>query len=410
MSDNPNAMSDNPVKQRVKPAREKPKGDPILRIMELYRNDARPHKIDLSVGVYKDEAGNTPVLPSVKTAERRLFEQQESKSYVGLAGNAQFSAALGSQIFDQSKLNSSRLAAIQSVGGSGGLRLGFEYALQCEGVKRLLVSTPTWENQAGIAGATGLEVARYPYYDRDSGQALTEQMMAALAGCGPQDAVMLHGCCHNPSGSDLSVQQWEQIADSAATHGWLPMIDLAYAGFGGPIDQDTAGLNALIARVPTTVVAVSCSKIFGLYRERVGAVYIATDSADSADLAAAEMMRIAREIYSMPPDHGAAVVQTILHDDELRAQWLNELADMRDRINGVRSVLSNEMNRLDGSDRFSHLASQNGMFSLLPLSVEQVHQLRDEHAVYVIEDGRTNVAGVTEANAAQVAKAIMAVL
>jgi len=394
----------------LKPTREKPKGDPILRIMELYRNDVRTHKIDLSVGVYKDEAGNTPVLPSVKLAERRLLEQQDSKSYLGLVGNAQFSAALGAIVFGQSRANASRLAALQAVGGSGGLRLAFEYALQCAGITNLHVSSPTWENQAGIAKATGLGIKRYPYYDRLNGQTLIADMMAALANCGPEDAVLLHGCCHNPSGSDLSIDQWQQIAQSAARQGWLPIIDLAYAGFGGTIEQDTAGLNALIDQVPTTLVSVSCSKIFGLYRERVGAVYVATDSADSASLATAELMRIAREIYSMPPDHGAAVVETVLHDNALCAQWLEELAAMRNRINGVRSLLAREMNALDGSDRFNSLATQNGMFSLLPLSVEQVCRLRDEHAVYLIEDGRTNVAGVTQANAGQVASALMAVM
>jgi len=403
-------MSESRVKPSAKPHREKPKGDPILRIMELYRHDARDHKIDLSVGVYKDEAGNTPVLPSVKVAERRLLEQQDSKSYLGLVGNAQFSAELAAVIFGEKRAAGSSLAALQAVGGSGGLRLGFEYAMQCAGVRRLHVSSPTWENQAGIAKATGLEVKRYPYYDRATGELLADQMMGSLAGCGPEDAVLLHGCCHNPSGSDLTLEQWHQIADSADKQGWLPMIDLAYAGFGGTIDQDTSGLNALIDRVPTTLVSVSCSKIFGLYRERVGAVYIATDSADNASLATAELMGIAREIYSMPPDHGAAVVQTVLKDKALCEQWLGELAAMRTRINRVRAVLASEMNKLDNSERFSNLATQNGMFSLLPLSVDQVGRLRDEHAVYVIEDGRTNVAGVTEANAGQIAQALMAVL
>jgi len=378
--------------------------------MELFRNDSREHKIDLSVGVYKDELGNTPVLASVKAAERRLLDEQDSKSYLGLAGNAQFSTALGKLVFGSGRASGANLAALQAVGGSGGLRLAFEYALQCAGIKRLYVSSPTWENQAGIAKATGLDIKRYPYYDRETGATLTAEMMEALAACGPEDAVLLHGCCHNPSGSDLSVEQWQELADSAQRQGWLPMIDLAYAGFGGTIDQDTAGMTALIERVPTTLISVSCSKIFGLYRERVGAVYVATDSADNSSLAAAELMRIAREIYSMPPDHGAAVVQTVLHDEILCAQWLEELAAMRQRINGVRSLLAKEMNRLDGSERFNMLATQNGMFSLLPLSVDQVCRLRDEHAVYLIEDGRTNVAGVTEANAAQVAKALMAVL
>ncbi len=391
-----------------KPA--KPKGDPILRIMELYNQDARAGKIDLSVGVYKDELGRTPVLASVKAAERRLIESEDSKSYLGLAGNTGFSAALAAEVFGSDLAQGGHLAALQSVGGSGGLRLCFEYAMQCAGAKRLHVATPTWENQAGIGQATGLQIARYPYFDRTSGLVDFDGMLAALNALGPQDAVLLHGCCHNPTGADLSVEQWEQLAASASVRGWLPLIDLAYAGFGAGIEQDTAGLRALLKQLPMALVAVSCSKIFGLYRERVGAAYIVAQTPEDGEIAEAELKRIAREIYSMPPDHGAAVVRLILTDAGLKTQWVAELAAMRDRINSVRSLLAAELNQLDNSERFSALAHQRGMFSLLPLSVEQVSRLREEQAVYVIEDGRTNVAGVTSDNAATVAKALFAVL
>ncbi len=395
----------SPVTQRPKP-----KGDPILRIMELFNRDERPGKIDLSVGVYKDEQGATPVLASVKAAERKILETENSKSYLGLAGNTRFSASLAADIFGQELVGSGRLAALQSVGGSGGLRLCFEYALQCAGVTTVHVSVPTWENQAGIGKATGLEIARYPYFNREAGTVNFDAMLSTLDKLGPQDAVLLHGCCHNPTGADLTAEQWQALGDSASRLGWLPLIDLAYAGFGSGFEADTAGMRALIERVPLALVAVSCSKNFGLYRERVGAAYIVTDSTDSAEIAEAELKRVAREIYSMPPDHGAAIVQAILVTPELKAQWQSELATMRDRINSVRAILADELNKLAQSDRFSSLASQRGMFSLLPLSVSQVERLRDEHAVYVIEDGRTNVAGVTRANAATVARAIFAVL
>ncbi len=387
----------------------KPKGDPILRIMELFQADTRPDKIDLSVGVYKTTEGHTPVLASVKEAERRILGAEQSKTYLGLAGNVGFSKALGELIFGTDGWASGSIASLQSVGGSGALRLIFEYARQRAGIKRVHVSVPTWENQSGIAAATGLEIGRYPYFDRQSSSLQFEVMLDALGKLGPEDAVLLHGCCHNPTGTDLNRAQWQAVADLALARGWLPMVDLAYAGFGTSLEQDTAGLNLLRATVPTTLVAASCSKNFGLYRERVGAAYIATESPDHAVSAAAEMMRIAREIYSMPPDHGAAIVQTILTDAGLRAMWFEELGQMRDRINEMRALLSQALNRLDGSNRFDHLASQRGMFSLLELSVEQVCRLRDEFAVYLIEDGRTNVAGITAANVDATARALLAV-
>lgn len=387
----------------------KPKGDPILRIMELYNQDPRSSKIDLSVGVYKTEDGRTPILASVKAAERQLLEIEDSKTYLGLAGNKGFSELLGRTVFGTEMMSSGTVAALQAVGGSGALRLCFEYALQRGGCKRVHVSVPTWENQAGISAATGLEVMRYPYYDRSTATLSFDAMLDALAKLGPSDAVLLHGCCHNPTGADLSEQQWRQLGELAVTRGWLPLIDLAYAGFGQSIAQDTIGLKKFLTLVPKALVAVSCSKIFGLYRERVGAAYVIDASADAASTAGAELMRIAREIYSMPPDHGAAVVQMILADEALRQQWEQELDDMRSRINSMRQLLAAEMNRLDQSERFSFLTQQQGMFSLLQLSVEQVTRLRDEFAVYVIEDGRTNVAGVTSANVGKVAQALIAV-
>jgi aromatic-amino-acid transaminase len=405
-------MSESKVSQHAdQESAPKLEGDPVLAIMELYNQDQRPEKVDLGVGVFKDEQGRTPVLPSVKTAERRLIETEDSKTYLGLAANQDFSAALARVVFGSELADGGNVCALQSVGGSGALRLTYEFAMQCAGIKRLHVSTPTWENQAGIAMATGLSIERYPYYDVTSGAVDIDSMLACVSTLGPTDAVLIHGVCHNPTGADLTLPQWESLALSASNQGWLPIIDFAYPGFGQSIEQDAAGVCAMIKRVPTSLLALSCSKIFGLYRERVGSVYVFTESSEHAENAMAQLMRIAREIYSMPPDHGAAVVQMILNDPDLCTQWQAELASMRDRLNAMRALLSDELCRCDpdGSDRYQRLTQQHGMFSLLDLSVTQVRRLRDEYAIYLIEDGRINVAGLTPENAPRVASALVAV-
>lgn len=385
--------------------------DPILGLMSLFRNDANPRKVDLGVGVYKNEKGETPVLASVAEAEKRLLSRQLSKAYVGPAGNAAFNSAMSSLLLGQSTaLAEGRFAAVQTPGGCGALRVAAELIKTANPSATIWVSDPTWGNHIPLLGNAGLTIRQYPYFDAAASAVDFAAMMAALAQVKAGDLVLLHGCCHNPSGADLSPEQWRQVAALAQTTGFTPFVDMAYQGFADDLDADAYGLRYLVAHLPEVMIAASCSKNFGVYRDRVGLVGLLAANPASAQAAMSHMLSIVRGIYSMPPDHGAALVAEVLTDPQLRQRWQAEVAEMRGRINDLRHAFSAAMqSRLD-SDRFDFVKRQKGMFSFLGLNETQVLRLRNEHGIYMLNSSRASIAGFNSANLDYVCDAIAQVV
>ena len=367
--------------------------DPLLALIGLYRADARAEKIDLGVGVYRDEEGATPIFRAVKAAERQLVESQPTKAYVGPEGNPVFLDHLWTLTAGDAGRGLAK-AALQTPGGSGALRLAADLMARM-GTRRIRLGLPSWPNHASIFKAAGLEVVGYPFFDVPSQAVLFDRTMEALEGAERGDAVLLHASCHNPTGAGLTTEQWALAADAIAKHGLLPLVDIAYQGYGKGLDADAAGLRHLIANVPEALVAVSCSKSFGLYRERTGAIYAVTQSADSATTVRSNLAALARTSYSMPPDHGATVVATILGDDALKADWMAELESMRGRIVSIRERLATGLARR--WQVLTAVAGQEGMFSLLPLEETDVMRLRAEHGIYMPGSGRINIAGLKSA-------------
>ncbi|AHM03643.1 Aspartate aminotransferase [Roseibacterium elongatum DSM 19469] len=386
-----------------------PPQDRIIDIMGLYAADARPEKVDLGVGVYRTEGGRTPVMAAVKAAEARILQAQESKGYVALAGDAGFHAAMRGLILGDA-VTPERVAACATPGGTGAIRQVLEMVQRLTPQARIWVPSPSWPNHAAIIGHLGLTQVDYRYYDVDAGGVDRDGMLADLAGAKRGDIVLLHGCCHNPTGADLAAPDWVDLADVFAATGAIPFVDIAYQGFGDGLDEDAAGLRSLAARVPEMLIAASCSKNFGLYRERVGIVLAVTDLGQARAAAAAMLAHLNRQSYAFPPDHGARVVETILTDAELTAQWRAELDAMRTRMTANRRTLAEALRAETGSDRFGFVAAQRGMFSLLPVTEAQVAQLREDHAIYLVSDGRMNVAGLTAETIPRVARAIAQVL
>ncbi|CAO3426451.1 amino acid aminotransferase [Azospirillum doebereinerae] len=367
--------------------------DALLALIGLYKQDPRADKVDLGVGVYRDEEGRTPVFRAVKAAERILLDGQDSKAYIGLEGDTVYLDRLWTLVGGEAGARVAS-AGVQTPGGSGALRLAAELALR-GGATRIWVGLPSWPNHAGIFTAAGLEVATYPFFDTATQTVLFDRMIAALDGARAGDVALLHGSCHNPTGAPLSAEQWAAVAATLEKRGVLPLIDLAYQGFGRGLDEDAAGLRHVIASVPEALVAVSSSKSFGLYRERTGAIFAVAALESAADLARSNLMALARTSYSMPPDHGAAVVRTILGDTALTRDWTDELTVMRGRIQGLRRAMAAGLRgawpALDAVER------QEGMFSLLPLTEAEALRLRSEHAIYMPTSGRVNIAGLTTA-------------
>jgi aromatic-amino-acid transaminase len=355
--------------------------------------DERAGKVDLGVGVYRDETGATPIFRAVKAAERRLVEAQPTKAYVGPEGDPVFLERLWALTTGEAGRGRAT-AALQTPGGSGALRLAADLMARM-GVKGIWLGLPSWPNHASIFKAAGLEVVTYPFFDIPSQTVLFDRMMEALSGAAPGDAVLLHASCHNPTGANLSAEQWRAVSELVAARGLLPLVDIAYQGYGRGLDEDAAGLRTLLAAVPEALVAVSCSKSFGLYRERTGAIYAACGSAETALSVRTNLAALARTSYSMPPDHGAAIVATILGDDALKADWMAEIETMRLRITAIRERLAAGL-----SGRWQVLTAvreQEGMFSLLPLEEADVLKLRAEHAIYMPTSGRINIAGLKSA-------------
>lgn len=382
--------------------------DKILALMKWYRDDPRDQKIDLGVGIYRDETGATPVLKAVREAEKRLYDTQNTKAYVAPAGDAEFNTAMLDLVLGDT-VDRERLCAAQAPGGTGALRVLADLLAQASPGAQVWLSDPTWANHPGIFQAAGFETRTYPYFDSASKSVDFAAMAATLRQLGPNDIVVLHGCCHNPCGADLSPEQWDEITDIAVERGFFPFVDLAYLGLGNGLEEDTYGVRRLAGRVAEMVVAVSCSKNFGLYRERVGCAMLMGRDADQAATALTQLLRVTRSNYSMPPDHGAALVKIILQDPELRASWESELAGMRNRMNNLRELLCAELKRKTNTGDFDFIAEHRGMFSLLGLSPQQVEALRESNAVYMTGDSRINIAGLRENQVEVFADALLAV-
>jgi aspartate/tyrosine/aromatic aminotransferase len=363
--------------------------DSLLALIALANADPRPDKIDVGVGVFRDAAGNTPILKVIKEAEQRLVDTQVTKAYLGSAGDKRFAELLRPILLGHHAPDD-RIAGLQTPGGCGALRLGFELIATANPDARVLVGTPTWPNHPPIIKSVRLEQVDYPYYERGQGIIRFEDMIAALENGDPGDVALLHGCCHNPTGADLSEDQWREVVRLVSERGLLPLIDIAYQGFGRGLDEDAFGVRLMLDACDEVIIAQSCDKSFSVYRDRVGSLFVKTGSASATATAMAHVHQRAREMWSMPPDHGAAAVHIILEDPELRARWLVELTAMRDRINSVRQ-------RIAAADpRLAFIGRQFGMFSMLPLSKEQVLKLREEEAIYMADSGRFNVVGLSD--------------
>ncbi len=369
--------------------------DALLALIKLHDADPRGDKIDLGVGVYRTGEGETPVFGAIKAAERKLVEEQDSKAYLGPEGDMGFVHALMPYVFGgEDPTRGGRIEGMQTPGGTGGVRLALALARRA-GVKRVLMGTPSWPNHAQIVADLELELVTFDHATAD-GSANLAALEAALAGAGEGDAVLLHGCCHNPTGIDYSNDQWDAIAAILAEKPVLPIVDLAYQGLGLGLDEDACGVRKLVAAVPEALIAYSCDKNFGLYRDRVGALYIYARDAEQLARALSNGHALARSAWSMPPDHGAAAVRLVLADPALTAQWLDELDQMRTRIRQVRAALGEA--GAAGALDLTPFARQHGMFAMLPLSKEQIQALRQDHAIYMAGSGRINVAGLTTGN------------
>ncbi len=374
--------------------------DPLLGIIARYQQEMNPQKIDLGVGVYKDEAGGMPVLPCIKAAELRLVNEQASKTYRGPLGNPEFSRlmcdlALGALL---SAAVSDRLAALQTPGGCGALRVAAELIVRANPSAKIWVSDPTWANHVPLLGDAGIEIAEYPYYDFENKGIRFDAMMACLSEAAPGDLVLLHACCHNPSGADLSESQWQAVAELLIQKELIPFVDMAYQGFGRGLVEDAYGLRLVVSQCPEVIFALSCSKNFGLYRDRVGVVGFVVREPEQAGITLSNLTQIVRGIYSMPPDHGASVVEIVLADEELRSQWLQELADMRERIKITRQSMSAKMSAAGFDERFDFVKHESGMFSFLGITPEQVGELADRFGIYMAPSSRINIAGLNESN------------
>lgn len=386
--------------------------DPILGLMAAFREDPRENKIDLGVGVYQDDRGRTPVMDAVKRAESKLMELEQTKSYQGIAGDAEYNSRMLELMFGagHSILSSGRIKTLQAPGGSGALRVGAEVIRRARPEAKLWVGVPTWPNHIPLLGGAGFEIEQYPYYDMESRQINSELMMETLRKVPAGDVVLLHGCCHNPTGADLSNEQWDEIAEIALERGFIPFIDTAYQGLGDGLEEDAYGMRTMAAKLPEMVIASSCSKNFGLYRERTGSITFITRTEEQATIVGAQAMTVARQLYSMPPAHGALLVSLILGDEELCSDWKAELEEVRLRIKSMRTLLADSIqDNAQGLD-FSHIKRQNGMFSFLGVKPEHLERLREEFGIYIVSSTRINLAGINSSNINYLADSIKKVL
>jgi len=364
----------------------------------------------LGVGVYRDLSGNTPILNCVRSAEREVLAAQTTKSYVGAAGREEFNSALEELVLGPAHptRRDRRARTLQTPGGCGGLRVGAELIKAAAPDAVVHLSDPTWGNHAPLLGGCGLKLERYPYYDAATHELRFEAMLQRLQAAAAGDAVLIHACCHNPTGADLSPAQWQAVADLLERRALVPFLDLAYQGFGASLDADAAAVRMVVERVPEALIAVSFSKNLGLYRERVGGLIAISENAARADAVQSHMLHIARSIYSMPPDHGAAIAARIFAQPPLRREWIQELDAMRTRIQDMRSLLAQRLQEVTGDNSFDFIRTQHGMFSLLGVSRDAVERLREKHHIYMTADSRMNLAGIMPDNVDYVAEAFAA--
>lgn len=381
--------------------------DPILSLSLIYNADQRDHKMDLGIGVYRNNQGQTPIMAAISQAEQRLLQTQTTKSYVGLAGSEVFNQCMIDLLLADTSAHS-RTAGVQTPGGSGALRMLADLMHVANENTTVWLTDLSYVNHRPVMEAAGLKVKYYPYFDRDTKQVNTDAMLSALAQAGANDVVLLHGCCHNPTGADINFEAWQAITALANNNGFMPFVDMAYLGFGDGLEKDGAGLKFMADNIEEMMIATSCSKNFGLYRERTGAALLVGDTLSNAQKAKGRILTLARASYTMPPDHGAALVADILTSSMLTAVWKQELIMMQQRIIGLRQSLVNTL-AAKGCDQFSFIADHKGMFSMTGLSPEKIMRLRDEFAIYAVGDGRINVAGLQEQQIDALATALMTV-
>ena len=387
--------------------------DPILKLAAMHREDSNPNKVDLGLGVYKDEQGHTPIMRAVAEAEKRILDIEDTKTYVGMAGWARYNQLMADVVLGDNNpyQAAGRMALAQTPGGTGALRVVCDFINAVKPGAKVWVGKPTWANHHALIQAAGLELGEYPYFDPATHSVDFDAMMAALESeAKAGDLVLVHGCCHNPSGADLHIDQWQTLGELAQAKGLIPFVDIAYQGMGAGMDEDAEGLRLIADMVDEMVIASSCSKNFGLYRERTGTAMIIAKDADTATMAQGQMNGVIRGNYSMPPSHGALIVQTILDDAELKADWLAELAEIRERIARLRSQLVQALKDAGVEQDFGFIERQKGMFSFLGVNKDQVDTLVNEHSCYMVGSSRINVAGLNDNNMAYFAKAVASVL
>ncbi len=381
--------------------------DKILALVQEYAADPRETKIDLGVGVYKDATGKTPIMRAIKAAEQKVWEEQTSKSYVGLAGDPAFSDAMIQLVLGDA-VPRDRIAAAATPGGTGAVRQAFELLQAASPVGRVFVSNPTWPNHVTILSYLGIEKVDYRYFDEATCGVDFDNMIADLKTARRGDLVLLHGCCHNPTGANLNMSQWQEVVNVLLETGATPMIDIAYQGFGDGLEDDAAGVRLVASSVPETIIAASCSKNFGIYRERTGILIAISDQSSGTKVTQGNLAFLNRQNFSFPPDHGARLVTTILNDDALRADWQAELEAVRISMFGLREQLAKELQQAAGSDRFGFIAQHRGMFSRLGIAPDLVQKLKTDHGIYMVGDSRVNIAGLNQETVPILAKAIIA--
>lgn len=391
---------------------EKLPDDPILGLTTAYNADPNPNKIDLGAGVYKTEDGNTPIFSAVKKAEAVRLETETSKGYTPISGDPLFAERIQPLILGEghAALRQGRSCAVSTPGGSGALRLAAELINSWKPGVNLWLCKPSWPNHIPLLGKAGVNIKEYPYYDHASHGLFFDDMLEALAVLGPQDVVLLHGCCHNPTGADLTPEQWREVAKLAGERGFVPLVDFAYQGLGDGVDKDSEGVRMLTDTVPEILIAYSCSKNFGLYRDRIGALQVVTAERSHTEAAFSHMKSIARRLYSVPPAHGAMVVGTILSDEKLRRSWEEELDGMCRRINDLRALFADTMKKKGSPRDFDFIRDQKGMFSFLGLNKEQVQKLRNDYSIYCVDNSRINVAGISPGNVDYLTDSILSVI
>ena len=384
--------------------------DPIIVTMQKYHADSRPHKLDLGVGVYKDASGHTPIMKVIKSAEQALWEQETTKSYTSLVGDSAFNIAIQELVLGDLASFDGRLASAATAGGTGAVRAAFELVHLASPDATIWVSKPSWSNHSSMLGYLNIPNQHYRFFAPSTGTVDIDGMLADLGHAKAGDVVLLHGCCHNPTGLSLSPKQWDDIIELMKDQHLIPMVDIAYQGFGDGLDEDAYGVRRIASSLPVVLIASSCSKNFGIYRERTGCVIVVSPNQKQTNLVQSKLSLVNRVNYSFPPDHGARLVTMVLNEPKMRVQWQNELGQIRQGIQSLRRMLSDELQRQTNSDRFKFIAEHRGMFSMLGLSQEQVSRLSDEFAIYAVSDSRINMAGLNETSVPLLANAVAKII